>query len=84
MASVDFDMSLLAWGASKLRECAKGHTQASSPARWVARDTNLHIEATLVEIEKRLQKAGRVADYQFPKEETFAWMQQSILENADA
>lgn len=84
VSSADFDRTAVAWGATELRECAQGYTRASSPMIWVARDTNLHYETTLIEIERRLRLAGRITDYQFPKEETFAWLQHTILENEKA
>ena len=83
VSSADFNRTIVAWGATKLRECAREYTQASSPTIWVARDTNLHFETTLVEIEQRLRLAGRITDYQFPEEETSAWLQHSILENVE-
>lgn len=40
----------ISWGASAVRECAEGFGSSGSPADWVARDTNMHIENTVATI----------------------------------
>ncbi len=81
LSSTDFDDRIPAWGATKLRECARGHIAPSSPTEWVARDTNLHIETTVAEVQRRLHATGRIRDYRFPEEEKFAWLQHNFLED---
>ena len=80
VSSADFNSKVMAWGASQLRECTYGLTGVSSPSRWVARDANLHFEATVSEIERQLVIAGRVNEYSFADKEKVAWLQRALLE----
>lgn len=76
----DFDPNIMAWGAASLSSCANEHIRVSSPTTWVARDTNLHIETTLAEVERYLSQTGRIADYTFPEVEVSAWLQRTIFD----
>lgn len=66
------------WGAHEVRECAGSYREPSNPTEWVARDTNMHIEATVVHIEDHLQRVapttlGPPVELQGP-----AWLQRSL------
>lgn len=74
----DFDGEVAAWGAAKLRDAARGYPASRLAMHWVAYDTNYHLEATAVTIERLLRMTGHIGDYRFPPQESFAWFQTSI------
>lgn len=57
-ADAEFPSVPPSWGGNAVRECAANYGDLGGPTQWVARDTNLHIEATVVHVEDHL---GRVA-----------------------
>jgi hypothetical protein len=58
VADAEFPSIPPSWGANAIRECAANYGDPGGPTQWVARDTNMHIEATAIHVEDHL---GRVA-----------------------
>lgn len=53
------------WGGNAVRACGVGYGGEGGPSGWVARDTNLHIEVTVSNLESHLSAAGRLGESQF-------------------
>ena len=78
VTSDEFDNKIASWGATALRECSHGRNPSSATV-WVARDSNLHFENTVVVVEKYLHEIDKISKYNFPNEEIFPWLQESML-----
>jgi hypothetical protein len=46
------------WGAIAVRECAANYGDEGGGTQWVARDTNMHVEATVVHVEEHLRRVA--------------------------
>jgi hypothetical protein len=66
------------WGANAVRECAGHYGTPGGPSQWVARDTNMHIEATVAHVEAHLRNVA--PDLLGPpvKLPKTAWLQESL------
>lgn len=70
------------WGMSFTRSCGSGGSGVGSPTDWVARDTNMHIETTVVSVERDLGSVNRLGVLRLAKPKTEPWLQ-TMLENVD-
>lgn len=65
MDSSDFSDLPQCWGGDAIRASGTGYGGEGGPTGWVARDTNLHIEVTVIALERYLSIAGRLQELQF-------------------
>jgi hypothetical protein len=76
--SRDFNVDLKAWGTTVLLECARFGKGKGGPREWVARDTNMSTEVSVLAMESFLRQAGRLSGVTFADSESFAWNQTLI------
>ena len=67
-----------AWGAASLLACGRGSGGEGNPTDWVARDTNIHLEATPRLLHSFIKEQGRIGEIAFREPETFAWRQSEL------
>lgn len=78
MKHEDFRSDLEAWGSASILRCGVGSGGEGSPTDWVARDTNLHLEATAQLIESDLTKHGLIKNLEFATPDRMPWSQEKF------
>lgn len=66
------------WGAEEISACASGALSASGATEWVARDTNLHLEATVLTVEKELRQRELLAEIELEVPQAVPWLQKVL------
>jgi hypothetical protein len=68
------------WGLDSMKRAAAGAGGVETASGWVARDSNVHIEATALAVRDHLVKTGRFAEVPATVERRYPWQQESILQ----
>lgn len=78
-ADAEFPSNPPSWGAHAVRECAANYGDPGGPTQWVERDTNMHIETTVVHVEDHLRRVA--PEHLGPPIEVsrMSWLQDSLL-----
>jgi hypothetical protein len=71
------------WGLDSIMRAGRGSGGADNATGWVARDTNLHIEATAHQIERFLQKHNRLSEIILAPVRSEPWHQETWTEAVD-
>jgi hypothetical protein len=71
------------WGLDSIRRAGRGSGGADNATGWVARDTNLHIETTVHQIERFLQRHNRLSEVDLAPVRSGPWQQESWTEAFD-
>jgi hypothetical protein len=68
------------WGLDSIRRAESGSGGADNATGWVARHTNVHIEATVRQVEQFLQRHNRLSEVLFALVRSEPWQQESWTE----
>ena len=68
------------WGLAAIRECAAGSGSIDNASGWVARDTNMHIETTVVAVQEHLARTGRLREVALAPVRSTPWQQETLLD----
>lgn len=71
------------WGLDSIRRTGRGSGGADNATGWVARDTNLHIETTVEQVERFLQKHNRLSEVVLAPVRSEPWQQVTWTEALD-
>ena len=75
-----FNVLRRCWGLDTIVRCAAGSGPPEAATTWVARDTNLHMEVTVEQIERHLESSGRLGDIRLLEVTSEPWQQESLPE----
>jgi len=67
------------WGSFAVRECAANYGSVGGPTQWVARDTNMHIESTVVHVERHLERVAPELIGPPVEMPAMPWLQEPLL-----
>ena len=67
-------------GIDEIKRCALGTGPEEGATAWVSRDTNIHIEATVIQVQRHLEATGRINEVQLAPVTSEPWQQESMLE----
>ena len=67
------------WGRDTIERCARGSGSEEAATTWVARDTNLHMEVTVGQVQLHLEACGRLKDIVLQPVVAEPWQQDSML-----
>lgn len=65
------------WGCNAIRECARGYGDPGGPSQWIARDFNMHIEATVEAIARLVPPESGGGDASSTSRRS-PWLQESF------
>jgi hypothetical protein len=71
------------WGLDSIRRAGRGSGSTDNATGWVARDTNLHIETTVQQVERFLQRHNRLAEVVLAPVRSEPWQQETWIEALD-
>jgi hypothetical protein len=71
------------WGLDSIGRAGHGSGGADNASGWVARDTNLHIEATVKQVELFLRRHNRLSEVVLAPERREPWQQETWIEALD-
>lgn len=71
------------WGLDSIARAGRGSGGADNATGWVARDTNLHIEATVKQVERFLQRHNRLSEVILAPVRSEPWQQETWTEALD-
>jgi len=66
------------WGLEEVSHCARGALGAGGATEWVARDTNIHLEATVRLVERELRRRGLLAEIELETPQAVPWLQKAL------
>ena len=71
------------WGLDSIRRAGLGSGSADNATGWVARDTNIHIETTVQQVERFLQRHNRLSEVILAPVRLEPWQQETWIETFD-
>jgi hypothetical protein len=71
------------WGLDSIRRAESGSGGADNATGWVARDTNVHIEATVRQVEQFLERHNRLSELILAPVRSEPWQQETWTEPLD-
>lgn len=71
------------WGLDSIARAGRGSGGADNATGWVARDTNLHIEATVQQVERFLRRHNRLSEVVLAPVRSEPWQQETWTEALD-
>jgi hypothetical protein len=71
------------WGLDSIRRAGRGYGGADNATGWVARDTNLHIETTVQQVQRFLQSRNRLSEMVLAPVRSEPWQQETWTEALD-
>jgi hypothetical protein len=75
----EFRLVQPSWGSNAVRECAANYGDSGGPTQWVARDTNMHIESTVIHVEDHLRRVAPELLGPHVEIARTPWLQDSLL-----
>jgi hypothetical protein len=73
-----FDALPRSRGLDEIKRCALGNGPEEAATTWVARDTNIHMEATARQIQRHFQSCGRIKEISLRSVTAEPWQQESL------
>jgi hypothetical protein len=76
----DIDGALLpeCWGAQELSRCASGAPKVGGATEWVARDTNVHLEATAQLVAGEFRRRDLLSRIDLESPRSIPWLQRAL------
>lgn len=71
------------WGLDAIRDAGRGAAGAANATGWVARDTNVHIEITVRQVEDYLRQRKRLDDIVLASVLPDPWQQETFIESLE-
>jgi hypothetical protein len=71
------------WGLDSIKGAERGSGNTDNASGWVARDTNLHIEETVLQVERFLRSRDRFSEVILAPVRPEPWRQETWIETLD-
>jgi hypothetical protein len=67
-------------GSDEIKRCALGNGPEEGATTWVSRDTNVHMEVTVTQVQRHLESCGRIQEIPLQPVIPDPWQQESLPE----
>jgi hypothetical protein len=67
-------------GFDEIKRCAFGNGPEEGATTWVSRDTNVHMEVTVIQVQQHLESCGRIKEIPLQPVISDPWQQESLPE----